>query len=118
MTAEYDGHFDGVTPFSDSPSSPCRYPMGQRHGDGNPGLLGDVCLWGTALGIAVAAARLDGSWTELDTRSRAEAEMEFGLIVSPHRSDRRFQLDFYRLELNQPGCYPDHCAPSCFSGSI
>ena len=100
ITAEYDGHFDGVTPVLGF--TVLALPI--SHG-ANGTATGTLDSWvmsvsGERLWESLSlAARLDGSWTELDARSRAEAEMEFGLIVSPHRSDRRFQLDFYRLEL-------------------
>ena len=44
-------------------------------------------------------AGLDGSWTRLEATSRADAEMEFGLVVSPFRDRSRFAVDLYRLEL-------------------
>jgi hypothetical protein len=100
MTAEYDGHFDGVTPVLGF--TLLALPI--SHG-ANGTATGALDTWVMSVsgerhwGSLSLAARLGGSWTELDARSRAEAEMEFGLIVSPHQSDRRFQLNFYRLDL-------------------
>ena len=100
MAAEYDGRFDGVTPVLGF----TLLALPVSHG-ANGTTTGTLDSWVTSVsgeqhwGSLSLAASVDGSWTELETRSRAEAEMEFGLIVTPYQSNRRFQLDFYRLEL-------------------
>jgi hypothetical protein len=100
MAAEYDGRFDGVTPVLGF--TLLALPI--SHG-ANGTTTGTLDSWVTSVsgerhwGSLSLAASVDGSWTELEARSRVEAEMEFGLIVTPYQSNRRSQFDLYRLEL-------------------
>ena len=100
MAAEYDGRFDGVTPVLGF--TLLALPI--SHG-ANGTITGTLDSWVTSVsgewhwGSLSLAAGVDGSWTELEARSRANAEMEFGLIVTPYQSNRRSQLDLFRLEL-------------------
>jgi len=100
MAAEYDGRFYGVTPVLGF--TLLALPI--SHG-ANGTATGTLDSWVMSVsgerhwGPLSLAADLGGSWTRLEARARAQAEMEFGLIVTPHQSNRRSQVDLYRLEL-------------------
>ena len=58
------------------------------------------------------AAGAYGAWSDLRADTRADAEMQFGLVVNPLRDVRRFSLNVYRLEIKPAWTPPPTCAGS------